>query len=232
MAKRRALRLSMGLSPLVRGTERGGDRRRLRAGSIPAGAGDGCRASRGCTASKVYPRWCGGRGLKGSSENDTLGLSPLVRGTGGLLQELNRRGGSIPAGAGDGSYTRGSTYNDKVYPRWCGGRASLRLVSGPDLGLSPLVRGTGLGKVHDGGALGSIPAGAGDGHPRRKRWTRLRVYPRWCGGRSSTALGQMALWGLSPLVRGTGWRRSPKPARRRVYPRWCGGRLLSRGWGW
>ena len=110
-------------------------------------------------------------------------------------------------------------------------------------GLSPRVRGS-LAQANDGfNAVGSIPAGAGEPlrHPQppRYRW----VYPRGCGGASSSSPSSPASRGLSPRVRGSLFGRRHRGAARgsipagagepirapsarktpRVYPRGCGG---------
>ena len=92
---------------------------------------------------------------------------------------------------------------------------------------------------------GSIPAYAGE--PWRCRWrrSRIRVYPRVCGGTYAIQQRQGRTGGLSPRMRGnldTLWQRThnrrsipayagepgrpaQNPAIRGVYPRVCGGTL-------
>ncbi len=193
---------------------------------------------------KVYPRWCGGRGLDHVPHVVGEGLSPLVRGTGRGRSTESPRLRSIPAGAGDGAGRRRVEQRRGVYPRWCGGRGGVAVERGLERGLSPLVRGTGTAKAATCRTRGSIPAGAGDGcataTPARGCW----VYPRWCGGRPARATHNGVVRGLSPLVRGTatrrhrqrsfsgsipagagdGYTRERRPCGTWVYPRWCGGR--------
>ena len=91
--------------------------------------------------------------------------------------------------------------------------------------------------------MGSIPACAGEPHPRRNQGADQWVYPRVCGGTPATGVLDMRRPGLSPRVRGN-HRAADRdyrlpgsipacagepPCRRsrlspsRVYPRVCGG---------
>ena len=110
-------------------------------------------------------------------------------------------------------------------------------------GLSPRVRGSRAAGEAEDGRVGSIPAGAGEPHPRRPYPLQRRVYPRGCGGASSMTAEARMVRGLSPRVRGSHVpidvrsRRdgsipagAGEPARWRlaglfcrVYPRGCGG---------
>ncbi len=233
-----------GLSPLVRGTGPGSEVEPSRWGSIPAGAGDGESHQPRPLQEGVYPRWCGGRYLYCRGLPGRKGLSPLVRGTVGRRRAAAAVPGSIPAGAGDGPASPPSAARTGVYPRWCGGRIWIAHIVAHSEGLSPLVRGTVGVKDGEAVAVGSIPAGAGDGLPPCFRWGAPRVYPRWCGGRTKNKGGLLPPRGLSPLVRGTdGKTRAAREAvgsipagagdgredagragGRGVYPRWCGGR--------
>ncbi len=155
-----------GLSPLVRGTGLAGCSEGRRAGSIPAGAGDGWSCARSSPRCRVYPRWCGGRWFGGRVLRSVMGLSPLVRGTESPVQPAGSLDGSIPAGAGDGERPPAQKGSGGVYPRWCGGRVRGSRALAKFSGLSPLVRGTVLDPRMTHAARGSIPAGAGDGRLR------------------------------------------------------------------
>ena len=135
-----------------------------------------------------------------------------------------------------------------VYPRACGGTGVCSRWWKLHQGLSPRVRGNLWNCPLDGGAIGSIPARAGE--PRGRYQCRVlgRVYPRACGGTMDSTLEAADYEGLSPRVRGN--QRAIEmstqligsiPARagepgaglanltiQRVYPRACGGTSLLR----
>ena len=69
-----------GLSPRVRGNLERSVRIPLRAGSIPARAGEPATRPHSQETSRVYPRACGGTVVCGSVPHPTGGLSPRVRG--------------------------------------------------------------------------------------------------------------------------------------------------------
>ncbi len=93
----------VGLSPQVRGSPAGGNGKRRRAGSIPAGAGEPESGRFGNGHLGVYPRRCGGATQIASASTTTMGLSPHVRGSReSHVRDISRRG-SIPARAGEPS---------------------------------------------------------------------------------------------------------------------------------
>ncbi len=121
--------------------------------------------------------------------------------------------------------------------------------SAPCWGLSPQVRGSHDAGVWIADGLGSIPAGAGEPISTRVTRSRVRVYPRRCGGASTTSATTRTRTGLSPQVRGSlnevgclaqrvgsipagaGEPRTNhrRPRTRSVYPRRCGGALYNAG---
>ena len=131
----------------------------------------------------------------------------------------------------------------KVYPRVCGGTCLLAPVALGFLGLSPRVRGN-LGRVQSlDDDFRSIPACAGEPIDAGCRRTRIRVYPRVCGGTLYQEWQINSVEGLSPRVRGNRkrrcpavrcpgsipacagepWHSAPTSTRYQVYPRVCGG---------
>ena len=171
-----------GLSPRVRGNRvdfrRGGRRR----GSIPACAGEpwpGCELR---PERKVYPRVCGGTWHSIDPLQAAKGLSPRVRGNlslHGIVHHLLR---SIPACAGEPTGPPSISYLPAVYPRVCGGTASLLVSNQSTVGLSPRVRGNPKGACGTSVRKGSIPACAGEPVATRIGRAPRRVYPRVCGG--------------------------------------------------
>ena len=71
------------------------------------------------------------------------------------------------------------------------------------LGLSPRVRGSPVSSVVSLGVARSIPACAGEPLDAARLISRLRVYPRVCGGALHECGDGLLLHGLSPRVRGS-----------------------------
>ena len=153
----------------------------------------------------------------------------------------NRR--SIPACAGEPNRHRRPPGKRRVYPRVCGGTAETVSSTRSTTGLSPRVRGNPRHNLGAPGAVGSIPACAGEPQCRRGTDANRRVYPRVCGGTQITLTIGVNEPGLSPRVRGNRPASIPtvacqrsipacagEPRRvmlsragNRVYPRVCGG---------
>ena len=137
-------------------------------------------------------------------------------------------------------------WQDKVYPRVCGG-TSIWTFSRDNLrGLSPRVRGNPVGRLHEYYSQRSIPACAGEPVAHTCALCSSTVYPRVCGGTACTPPYSFPESGLSPRVRGN---RPPGSSRLRrlgsipacagephsynvllhdvpVYPRVCGGTII------
>ena len=195
-----------------------GPRRR----SIPACAGEPSTHPVRIAQGAVYPRVCGGTNNYGTILHETEGLSPRVRGNRQEGVDVPPSPRSIPACAGEPSPQSPWPPLRGVYPRVCGGTATLspvrrvarglsRVCGGTDIrlrrdpsgmGLSPRVRGNRPRRTHLHPKHGSIPACAGE--PVRM-WTRCGlswVYPRVCGGTAIKRPTGTGNWGLSPRVRG------------------------------
>ncbi len=133
--------------------------------------------------------------------------------------------------------------DESVYPRVCGGTASLSSAGSSYPGLSPRVRGN-LYPVHPlSRSQRSIPACAGEPSRIATVWHCFWVYPRVCGGTNASGTAVAVPMGLSPRVRGNHAAVFPLPCRYRsipacagepsaatastappgVYPRVCGG---------
>ena len=194
--------MTRGLSPRVRGNHGHG-----RAGdphwrSIPACAGEPSADRVAASANAVYPRVCGGTRLRDVVTMWLMGLSPRVRGNPvpTVSQRVQMR--SIPACAGEPTWHPFSGGRYKVYPRVCGGTRSAARTGRSERGLSPRVRGNPRRGRKTPAATRSIPACAGEppGIPGTR--IRQRVYPRVCGGTSSSSRCRPQCCGLSPRVRG------------------------------
>ena len=175
-----------GLSPRVRGNPvRGGDAPSIQ-GSIPARAGEPSTLPSLTMYSEVYPRACGGTMITRWVGTLYKGLSPRVRGNQRQPAGGHHPGRSIPARAGEPFGRRRIAGFDRVYPRACGGTGSQQPEHGPVGGLSPRVRGN-LFRLQIGViVIGSIPARAGEPPESTATGRPTRVYPRACGGTSST----------------------------------------------
>ena len=171
------------------------------------------------------------------------GLSPRVRGNQQFIRGVNVDFRSIPACAGEPIRKRCLAQSKSVYPRVCGGTISNPAIPACHSGLSPRVR----GNLKSGGSTatnnGSIPACAGEPCLGMGRLVKDRVYPRVCGGTSSSGSASAKIEGLSPRVRGNPPCLLPAsnpnrsipacagepahtcsgPGRASVYPRVCGG---------
>ena len=232
-----------GLSPRVRGNHRDGTDVTECIGSIPACAGEPGANMASTSASKVYPRVCGGTSHCGGFQRYEDGLSPRVRGNLGKDCCMPGMARSIPACAGEPGIKRRNPCVIMVYPRVCGGTGGAIKMRETVRGLSPRVRGNPGVPNRQSEHLRSIPACAGepvhgDDQPRIDE-----VYPRVCGGTAGLLRCAGRCLGLSPRVRGNpaiavlagGRSRSipacaGEPLHRpangtwpRVYPRVCGG---------
>ena len=157
-----------------------------RPGSIPACAGEPTCSGIVYNHSAVYPRVCGGTAPTLQHHPPKQGLSPRVRGN-PLMQYLSRDAiRSIPACAGEPHAARRRPSESEVYPRVCGGTQQNVQVAGEHSGLSPRVRGNQGRPVCRGKPSRSIPACAGEPGMLRSALWRPPVYPRVCGGTSSS----------------------------------------------
>ena len=173
-----------GLSPLARGTLLCPGVLLALARFIPAGAGNTLPLSALLARNTVYPRW---RGEHRSSHYFPFffdGLSPLARGTRRqriVRLPLHR---FIPAGAGNTSTLSITTDREPVYPRWRGEHPNGSALSYPQIGLSPLARGTQSDAIDALIDARFIPAGAGNTEGAEEYRIQNAVYPRWRGEHS------------------------------------------------
>ena len=242
-------------------------------GSIPACAGEPRPSALARSGTWVYPRVCGGTpdvGAATREDSPAAGrgryspCSPLP----GLRRETIYRDGGLPSlPGGRGRQSTAPAAPDStpirppgrasacapprppvVYPRVCGGTASLRCQLARPSGLSPRVRGNPWRTERAHGRHGSIPACAGEPRSRVPRSSSRGVYPRVCGGTRTRPQAERSVTGLSPRVRGNRLRALRRRRRPRsipacagepflsigafrlpgVYPRVCGGTLVDR----
>ena len=151
-----------GLSPRVRGNLNLRVTRGLRAGSIPACAGEPVLSAASTKNGRVYPRVCGGTANTLGAPVGGPGLSPRVRGNRGGVAGMHLYNRSIPACAGEPSMGAIWVGGEPVYPRVCGGTWRAGRRQSVRRGLSPRVRGNPQPANPPRRALRSIPACAGE----------------------------------------------------------------------
>ena len=172
----------VGLSPRVRGNPGAGVLQSPANGSIPACAGEPCRAGNCARCGEVYPRVCGGTRCCARPRGSSDGLSPRVRGNPSAALRTIVWWRSIPACAGEPARFENQDVVPKVYPRVCGGTLRRRSEAGR--------------------CRGSIPACAGEPRAKMPRYCSRAVYPRVCGGTIGVCALRYRHNGLSPRVRG------------------------------
>ena len=150
----------------------------------------------------VYPRVCGGTAPSIVFRCSCDGLSPRVRGNRCGYESEARRLRSIPACAGEPLEPKGLSNTREVYPRVCGGTAIPNLRTISPHGLSPRVRGNPFKLRLFNESDRSIPACAGEPSSMPSWASRMRVYPRVCGGTQRPIEDTQRRNGLSPRVRG------------------------------
>ena len=211
-----------GLSPRMRGnrvyTQTSWHCRR----SIPAYAGEPGPTAENPAAREVYPRVCGGTWSFGLGIDQSMGLSPRMRGN---LPAVTCTGGSprsIPAYAGEPCLSVGNALVGEVYPRVCGG--TVAAADGYDLvcGLSPRMRGNRGQATVISRVVWSIPAYAGE--PKKRGCCSLvsAVYPRVCGGTFLRVAAARFCPGLSPRMRGNHYSGAKPKTQHRSIPAYAG----------
>ena len=233
----------MGLSPPTRGNPKPAVEYVVGQGSIPAHAGEPLRRKISSSSVTVYPRPGGGTSEGGGVRWRPLGLSPPTRGNRQYRVQASLDNRSIPAHAGEPSWTRLQLSINAVYPRPRGGTVTVGRTRLWSAGLSPPTRGNLLPIRYVDTGTGSIPAHAGE--PLVGRWWEAvgMVYPRPRGGTDLKVQVGVGGHGLSPPTRGNlrclrpqevAWgsipahagepiRRGPGDVVAQVYPRPRGG---------
>ena len=175
--------------------------------------------------------------------DNNFGLSPRLRGNPDRSRCRCGCRRSIPAPAGEPRLPDSGRLHRRVYPRACGGTNLPDNYLLTAQGLSPRLRGNPRHHAGQVRRIRSIPAPAGEPPGDLVLDPMAGVYPRACGGTSSTPTPTIRANGLSPRLRGnllrsldittkTGSIPAPagEPSQRRdvkgtlkVYPRACGG---------
>ena len=150
------------------------------------------------------------------------GLSPRARGNPTTVSQTARRGGSIPACAGEPRKTLSIIIGLPVYPRVRGGTAGAAVSTSQSLGLSPRARGNHRVGSAGVGGVGSIPACAGEPRSRGSVPCSNAVYPRVRGGTHWRGNSSKSPKGLSPRARGNPLRSHPESESGRSIPACAG----------
>ena len=196
---------------------------------IPARAGNSVAVRTTRRTCAVYPRPCGEQSYSLGQMSPTSGLSPPMRGTGPDTTEDAMYERFIPARAGNRSRGHRRFGHTTVYPRPCGEQETGTRAVGLASGLSPPVRGTGLGQGANAVERRFIPARAGNRTSSSVTSPWKSVYPRPCGEQIKAPESFHGEAGLSPPVRGTGRRWPERRKLLRFIPARAGNRPLEIG---
>ena len=170
--------MSLGPSPLARGSLPWCVTGVGRPGSIPARAGQPLGKAPRRVPSRVHPRSRGAAPRVAGLLCTQPGPSPLARGSHHASRVEHNRRGSIPARAGQPCLLVLPHRTPRVHPRSRGAASAASANSHVITGPSPLARGSHRAHGIHQHRVGSIPARAGQ--PRRCSWStrRTRVHPR------------------------------------------------------
>ena len=215
-------RVQDGLSPRGRGKPRDARIPARPRGSIPAWAGETWWFTGTARPTRVYPRVGGGNINREYSGGSALGLSPRGRGKQPWNADRHRRGGSIPAWAGETPIPTPAPAPSPVYPRVGGGNAGGAGAGFAIDGLSPRGRGKPALLRPIAGRDGSIPAWAGETGPPAPNSRAGWVYPRVGGGNIGRKCPPRRGRGLSPRGRGKPAQRPYQDQRVGSIPAWAG----------
>ena len=174
----------------------------------------------------AYPRMGGGYIDGEQLDLEGGGLSPHGRGIRCRGEcRGDRRGGArgpIPAWAGDTRQTPAIQRCLRAYPRMGGGYEDGFGQRHPPRGLSPHGRGILRVFAIAPGAVGPIPAWAGDTRARAAAHPRSWAYPRMGGGYDARRAEDVVVEGLSPHGRGIRDRHERARSARGPIPAWAG----------
>ena len=131
-------------------------------GPIPACAGEPIRLVWIGNGSRAYPRVRGGTGQGQQQGGDDVGLSPRARGNQIRTDLYKVTWGPIPACAGEPPVATCSPCTVRAYPRVRGGTMKSHRAASGHRGLSPRARGNPGSRPKNQGAVGPIPACAGE----------------------------------------------------------------------
>ena len=191
-----------GSSPRVRGKRGDILLNHANHGLIPACAGKTDSALLWESPSRAHPRVCGENGIRGLSEDTTIGSSPRVRGK--RFRTIRRQPARrlIPACAGKTLAGRGLRSACRAHPRVCGENTVAVTALTQKAGSSPRVRGKLSVTESRPGRDRLIPACAGKTHGSGCVSADSAAHPRVCGENPILTASARHSLGSSPRVRG------------------------------
>ena len=170
--------MSLGSSPLARGTPVPPGSRRRAGGLIPARAGNTVPPPARGRGNRAHPRSRGEHERPHPFDQEIVGSSPLARGTRNGVRVACRSGGLIPARAGNTKITTRANTAFRAHPRSRGEHADFTMSILVAVGSSPLARGTRVFCVYVAGSVGLIPARAGNTQYQGCPEPAYRAHPR------------------------------------------------------
>ena len=213
----------------MRGTLAVRDRAPMVEGIIPAYAGNTWLWRGRALTDRDHPRVCGEHSHSTQNAAMGTGSSPRMRGTQHARFDVSCRHGIIPAYAGNTGLIRGPRHHRRDHPRVCGEHAVPVTCNDPSLGSSPRMRGTRALQTRRMGAVGIIPAYAGNtgGSPTAR--SPRRDHPRVCGEHFRPLADMSIIAGSSPRMRGTPRSSPTAMAKDGIIPAYAGNTRPTRG---
>ena len=191
-----------GSSPLARGRPSAPRQRWIRAGLIPAGAGQTHRGHHRSAGGAAHPRWRGADLLSGVDISQGQGSSPLARGRPSCARVPISRARLIPAGAGQTDSRVFRFTPVTAHPRWRGADGAAAPARDYAHGSSPLARGRPEVLLRSEHCDRLIPAGAGQTTTPMSSSRSAPAHPRWRGADFARCWTPGSSRGSSPLARG------------------------------
>ena len=194
---------AVGSSPRMRGTPGGSACGYVAVGLIPTYAGNTRRYRSFNTRSWAHPHVCGEHVFSIPTVRETTGSSPRMRGTRRKPSTPNPTQGLIPTYAGNTGLKVTVQLDIGAHPHVCGEHSLHFVYVLCQLGSSPRMRGTRLGRVHPIHDAGLIPTYAGNTTRVCQPGRVARAHPHVCGEHRLQSPGEATASGSSPRMRGT-----------------------------
>ena len=214
--------VSRGSSPRMRGSHGFCDADVRVMGIIPAHAGLTRKKKALKYGDRDHPRACGAHDDFALHCNTESGSSPRMRGSPGMPEDENEKGGIIPAHAGLTASLLGSRLPPGDHPRACGAHGKRRGGHTAGRGSSPRMRGSRSLFMVKNMQLGIIPAHAGLTLVNELIPHRYRDHPRACGAHLPGPSRERPGAGSSPRMRGSPPKSTHPPLSSRIIPAHAG----------
>ena len=187
----------------MRGTLRRACTGAVRCGIIPAYAGNTATGEYPLAGIRDHPRVCGEHTLRRIPSDCYQGSSPRMRGTPASCHRIAATRGIIPAYAGNTELPRDWRDTFWDHPRVCGEHQEKPAYRTRIEGSSPRMRGTRRAGPCCAGAVGIIPAYAGNTRRAQSSRPIQPDHPRVCGEHLVAMRQGWYQTGSSPRMRGT-----------------------------